>query len=292
MADPITESARQPFVFRNAFKQIGFAKLSHAIGLDDRLSDGAYRTLSIYLRYAHQNPSCWPSIRTIAKDRNKATCTIALHNKELETLGYITRERRTGKTTLTVIEDVEEIPHLQDIVTKQLKGRKDSALHIQLSQRYTSSYLDAEEESLKKDDVTEYESPSETLAPAGRTFFEAQGQEPKPSETEPVPEKKSERSRPRVVSHRQSTPHSTMFSALRVAFRFPSKMTPSQAGRLNKLAKLVLENEYTIAQVKEAGSQWWTSWPGNLGGSNIPKNDQFLERLEQLRVAQSKRRKV
>jgi hypothetical protein len=96
--------------------------------------------------------------------------------------------------------------------------------------------------------------------------------------------------RPRVKSHpkKKVTEHTQMVRALQQAFKFPGKMTQSQRGRLNRLAPLVLINEYTLDMVRDVGSIWWTTWPGNEGSP--PTNDQFLQRLEQEKQRRGKTR--
>jgi len=115
----------QEFQFRNPVKQLGFAQIDHAMSMDPELSDGARCTFLLYLKYAHQNPTCWPSIARIASDRRKSEGTISRHNRELVKLGYITRNRRMSLTTLTIIEDVEQIPRLQELATAELQLRRD-----------------------------------------------------------------------------------------------------------------------------------------------------------------------
>jgi hypothetical protein len=111
---------------------------------------------------------------------------------------------------------------------------------------------------------------------------------------ESVPAKKGERKRPRVVVHakRRATDHSNMVAALGVAFRFPVEMSQKQRGRLRRLATRVLKSGYSQGLVRDVGELWWTTWPGNQGAGNVPKDDQFMERLEQERVRRSKHRVV
>jgi len=138
--------------FRNPVKQLGFAQLEHVISKDPELSDGAKVTFLMFLSYAHQNEKCWPSIQRIAEDRNKTTTTISRHNKELERLGYITRNRRMGRSSITIIEDVEQIPRLWKRAEAELQKRnehKNDTTDITKMSRKTSQKWDVEEEPVK-----------------------------------------------------------------------------------------------------------------------------------------------
>ena len=115
---------KQEFQFRNSVEAVGFAMTYHVVTLDPQLSDGALRTYLLYLSYAQQKVTCWPSEQTIATERGKSTGTIQRHNAELENLGYITRQSRgKGKTWLTIIEDVTQIPRLQELAGTRLAAR-------------------------------------------------------------------------------------------------------------------------------------------------------------------------
>ena len=143
----------QEFQFRNPVKQLGFAQINHAMTMDLALSDGAKITFQLYLKYAHQKESCWPSIQRIAEERGKTTTTISRHNGELMRLGYITRQRRMGRTSLTIIEDVEQIPRLQELASTELQKRDDHknvTTDITKMSRKTLQKCNAEEESIKE----------------------------------------------------------------------------------------------------------------------------------------------
>ena len=142
----------EEFQFRNPVKQLGFAQINHVVTMDLALSDGAKITFQLYLKYAHQKESCWPSIQRIAEERGKTTTTISRHNGELARLGYITRQRRMGRTSLTIIEDVEQIPRLQELASTKLQKRDDHknvTTNITKMSRSTLQKRNAEEESLK-----------------------------------------------------------------------------------------------------------------------------------------------
>lgn len=136
--------------FRNSVKQIGFAQIEHIMTLDPELSDGAYRTFALYLKYAHQKGACWPGISRIAKERSKTENTVSRYNSELVRLGYITRQRRTGKTTLTIIEDVDQISRLQPLIYREQQRIKNARSNLAKMQGPTLQKSNAEEESSKK----------------------------------------------------------------------------------------------------------------------------------------------
>jgi len=110
--------------FRNPAKQAGFAMLYHVATLDSELSDGALRTFLVYLKYAQQKGSCWPGRAKVAQLRNTTEATITRHNQELEKAGYITRVRRKGTTSITYIEDYEQLPRLDAIAQSILASDK------------------------------------------------------------------------------------------------------------------------------------------------------------------------
>lgn len=84
---------------------LDLARLRHAATLDPELSDGAYCTYVLYLTYSQQsNMRHWPSREYMAKERNVNEATISRHNAELEKLGYITRQRRMGQSSITIVE--------------------------------------------------------------------------------------------------------------------------------------------------------------------------------------------
>ena len=112
--------------FRNPIKGVGFGQLYHIITVDPELSDGAYRTYATYLMYAQQSLKAWPGRGTVSDDRDKDEATITRHNQELEGLGYIARERRFGKTSITWIEDAEENPRLLALASARLEGRNNA----------------------------------------------------------------------------------------------------------------------------------------------------------------------
>ena len=111
--------------FRNPIIQVGYAQMWHVITLDQSLSDGAYRLYALYIKYAQQKDACWPGRDMLAKLRGVSEATITRQNQELEKAGYITRERRPGRVSITWIEDVSQIQRLKDYATGLLIGSGD-----------------------------------------------------------------------------------------------------------------------------------------------------------------------
>ncbi len=150
--------------FRNPVKGVGFVMLSHVITLDPELSDGAYRTYATYIMYAQQNDKCWPGRDRMASDRQKGEATITRHNQELESLGYITRERRLDTSSITWIEDPESNPRLVKIAkdiqdSRQLKNEpnvqlKNEPTYSSKMSRRTAQKCAVEEEPIKKNQRT------------------------------------------------------------------------------------------------------------------------------------------
>jgi DNA-binding transcriptional ArsR family regulator len=142
--------------YRNPIKNFGFAMLPHAITLDKELPDGAYRLLALYMKYAHQQETCWPSRERIADELGVSLPTISRHNTALVQLGYITRQKRMGKSWLTWIEDFELNPRLKEIVTEYRKDTQQLPLPDEskmIRQTYQKRHI--EEESIKKNQEVE-----------------------------------------------------------------------------------------------------------------------------------------
>lgn len=127
----MSETDQERASFRNPVKGGGWAQLYHAITCDPDISDGAYRLYALYLRYAQQSDSCFPSRKLLADLLNTSEATITRRNSELESAGYITRERQHGNggrrwISTTWIEDVEQHPRLlriaSEIATPRIKN--------------------------------------------------------------------------------------------------------------------------------------------------------------------------
>ena len=149
----VTEDVPEQAQYRNPVKAVGHAQLYHAATLDPRISDGAYRLFSLYLMYAQQKDLCWPASATLADMFDCTSVTISRRNKELEDAGYITRQRRIGQTSITWIEDVEDIPFLQDLARKHLAARHNKNDTTNISKMIGQSYQKCyhEEEQLEEE---------------------------------------------------------------------------------------------------------------------------------------------
>jgi 5-methylcytosine-specific restriction endonuclease McrA/DNA-binding MarR family transcriptional regulator len=152
--EPVTEEVR----YKNVVNGLGFADMKHAMTLDTGLSDGAYRTYALYLKYAQQSSSAWPGRERMARERGKSTAAISRHNKELEDLGYIERIRRTGTSSVTLIENPSQHQRLVDLATEyrqKEERRKNATSHVVDLRRQPSHKRDVEEEEVEEEEVEE-----------------------------------------------------------------------------------------------------------------------------------------
>lgn len=155
-----TEDEPQEIRYRNPVKAAGYAQVYHMATLDPRITDGAYRLFSLYLMHAHQKDLCWPGRPKLADLMNCSEQTISRRNRDLEAAGYITRQRRMGATSITWIEDVEDIPYLRDLAQQHLSSRnKNDTTNVPKMVRSTDQICIEEEESCKEE--------SEKNPPAG-----------------------------------------------------------------------------------------------------------------------------
>jgi hypothetical protein len=104
-----TGDAPETIRFRSPVKQQGWAQVYHALTLDTELSDGAFRLYVLLLKYARQSGSCWPGVERLARDLGKAKSTVKARLAELTRRGLITRGRRLGTSSVTWIEDLEQV---------------------------------------------------------------------------------------------------------------------------------------------------------------------------------------
>lgn len=96
-------------VHRDKIEGFGFARMSHYLTLDTRISDGAYRTYALLLKYAQQKGSLFAGIKNLALNRDVSPATMSRHLDELVALRLISRERRMGHSTITYIEKLDTI---------------------------------------------------------------------------------------------------------------------------------------------------------------------------------------
>ncbi len=84
--------------------------------LDADLTDGAFRTFCVLRRYCYGSRNqCWPSLRTLASDRNCSEETVRRHIRELSSAGLLTVARR-GRGNLYVFPEMPEkvSPHVHE----------------------------------------------------------------------------------------------------------------------------------------------------------------------------------
>jgi len=79
----------------NPVRELGTVKVPYAAALDRRLSDGAFRTLALYL-YHEQHNLDPPDVATVAGDLNCSIRTINRYRQELAACNYITIPPQEG----------------------------------------------------------------------------------------------------------------------------------------------------------------------------------------------------
>jgi len=79
----------------------GFAQVPHAVTLDARLSDGAYRLYVLLHMYWQQKDLCWPGLERLAADLRHSTRTVTRHMAELERAQLVRRGRLYGHAART-----------------------------------------------------------------------------------------------------------------------------------------------------------------------------------------------
>ena len=137
---------------KNPVKQVGYAMVYHVATLDPELSDGALRTLHVYLMHAQQKNVCWPSRARVAELRGKSEVTISRHNEELERLGYIARERRMDDASMTYILDYEQNPRFRAMAEAILAARTtDDTSDVSKTIRATLQKRHVEEEPVEEE---------------------------------------------------------------------------------------------------------------------------------------------
>lgn len=87
----------------------GFAQVPHAVTLDARISDGAFRLYSLLHLYAQQKAVCWPGLARLASDLQCGPATVKRRFTELERVRLVRRARRYGHSSLTwLLADAEQ----------------------------------------------------------------------------------------------------------------------------------------------------------------------------------------
>lgn len=205
--------------------------------------------------------------------------------KELKTLGITTEETKKEGSGPPLVHISLDKDRVVDVVCEHL-GIEADAPDVP-AQSDTSEVTRPSLDTLQSSSLLP-SSPSETSeVPAARE-----------TPSEPDPPARIEQAvvtavgKPRVIVHkrRKTSANESMATALLLAFRCPPSPSAKVKGRMRRLAKKVLENEYTEQMVKDTGVEWWHSWPGTEGSA--PSDDQFLQKLEQHRIGAEKWRKA
>lgn len=164
------------FEFENPVMAMGFAQIPHAMTLDTTLTDGAYRTYAIYLRYAHQKNVCWPGRERMARDRGLSVSTISRHNAELVQLGYILRHENPDGSWRTVILDLNNNPRLQQIATANRTNERGVSQKCDIPRRKNATQKNNNEEEEQEQQRVADAEPGDGFeyVPAGDEFARAE----------------------------------------------------------------------------------------------------------------------
>jgi len=137
-------------VHRNPVEQTGFARVSHLLTLDATLSDGAYRTYALLLKYAHQADGCYPGIERLAQDLARGERSISRYLGELGTRGLITRQQRLGTSAMTWLEDLSDVYDANKFILAKY-GEDESAKYGVLSLPNVAGKEEAEKKKQKEE---------------------------------------------------------------------------------------------------------------------------------------------
>lgn len=102
-----------PSVILRTVDSFGFAKFSHLLTFDAKLSDGAKILYLALLYHARQQTHLWAGEQTLADELGVSRRTITQRISELSAGGFISREPRMGRSTLTYVEDLGTIYDLE-----------------------------------------------------------------------------------------------------------------------------------------------------------------------------------
>ena len=109
--------------FRRQIEEAGYSILYHVLTLDVELSDQAFRLYSLLLKYAQQKDHAWPGIPRLAENLGKSQRSIERAIAELVKKGIISRQRRFGTSTITWIEDLNEV--YKDVLERMCESDKN-----------------------------------------------------------------------------------------------------------------------------------------------------------------------
>jgi hypothetical protein len=111
MTEQIRDRRKQKFVI-----------VDNPVLLDCQISDAAFRLYCVLTKYAGQDNGCWPGIARLANDTGKGETSIKRLIKELTARGLISRERRFKRSSVTWIEDIEQVYKQSEIDTCAKNG--------------------------------------------------------------------------------------------------------------------------------------------------------------------------
>ena len=109
--------------FRRRIEEAGYSILYHVLTLDGELSDPAFRLYSLLLKYAQQKDYAYPGVKRLAEDLSKSEKSVKRALAELRRRGLISRQRRFGTSTITYIEDPNEV--YGDLLAQMCEGVKN-----------------------------------------------------------------------------------------------------------------------------------------------------------------------
>jgi predicted transcriptional regulator len=109
--------------FRRRIEEAGYSILYHVLTLDGELSDPAFRLYSLLLKYAQQKDYAYPGVKRLAEDLGKSEKSVKRALAELGRRGLISRQRRFGTSTITYIEDPNEV--YGDLLAQMCEGVKN-----------------------------------------------------------------------------------------------------------------------------------------------------------------------
>lgn len=109
--------------------------------LDASLTDGAFRTFCVLRKYCYGRRNvCWPSLRTLAADRNCSQETIRRHVRELSVAGMLSVERR-GRGNRYVFPEMSAPPAVGNEVVKPTNPHTDVGRRLSSKENLETSSL-------------------------------------------------------------------------------------------------------------------------------------------------------
>lgn len=83
----------------------GWGLTSKCVVADPAISAQAKGLYSLLTTYAGRERECWPSVERLAEEMGATTRTVTRWLDELEATGTVARRRRTGTSSMTVLND-------------------------------------------------------------------------------------------------------------------------------------------------------------------------------------------